>query len=563
MRKYLSVLFFFCSLSAWPQSRLVRLNEVFSDPNPPVGLPEAEFIELFNTSAQPQSLAGWKYSDATAAAGILPAYTLAPGAFLILCRAADTLLFQAYGPVLGLRTFPALNDGGDVVELFDAQDRLVDRLTYTPDWYQDEGKSRGGWSLELVNPALGCSNAAAYKASLHPAGGTPGRQNSVFDSQPDRQPPQLLRVQVTASRQLRLLFSEALDSLSAVEAGRYQLSPSLALARASLPDEALREVVLDLQDHLQPRQAYTLQVRQVRDCAGNEMLPASQSLALPEEAAAGEVVINEILFNPLPGGVDFVELVNRSPKYLDLKDWQLASEKPDGSLETAAISRESFILAPQQYLALSTRPDMVRQHYVHSPPEAFLPLPGLPSFADEAGTVLLRRAGGELIDRLEYHEDMHFALLEDRNGVSLERIRLTGDSSRSNWHSAASTAGFATPGYRNSQLFEVPGGPGVFVVEPNPFTPDGDGDRDFTTISYQPGANGFMASITIYDAEGREIRRLVKNQLLASRGFFQWDGLNERGQKAAIGYYVLFIELYQPGGTVKVYKQAVALGARF
>lgn len=562
MRKYLSVLFFFCALSAWPQSRQVRLNEVFSDPNPPVGLPEAEFIELFNASPQPQQLGGWKYSDATTAAGILPAYTLAPGAFLILCRAADTLLFQAYGPVLGLRTFPALNDGGDVVELFDAQDRLVDRLAYAPDWYQDEGKSRGGWSLELVSPALGCSHAAAYKASVHPAGGTPGRQNSVFDGSPDRQPPQLLRVQVAGNRQLRLLFSEALDSLSAVQGG-YQLSPALALARASVPDAALREVVLELQDQLQPRQAYTLQVQLVRDCAGNEMLPATQTLALPEEAAAGEVVINEILFNPLPGGVDFVELVNRSPKYLDLKDWQLASEKPDGSVEAAPITRESFFLAPQQYLALSTRPDIVRRHYVLSPPEAFLALPGMPAFADEAGTVLLRRTGGQLIDRLDYHEDMHFALLEDRNGVSLERIRLAGDSSRANWHSAASTAGFATPGYRNSQLFELPGGPATFVVEPNPFTPDGDGDRDFTTISYQPGANGFMASITIYDAEGREIRRLVKNQLLASRGFFQWDGLNERGQKAAIGYYVLFIELYHPGGTVKAYKQTVALGARF
>ncbi|MGV3502133.1 MAG: lamin tail domain-containing protein [Adhaeribacter sp.] len=563
MRKYLSVLCFFCSLSAWPQSRQVRLNEVFFDPNPAVGLPEAEFIELYNNSSQPQQLAGWNYSDATAAAGTLPAYTLAPGAFLILCRAADTLLLREYGPVLGLRTFPALNDGGDVVELFDAQNVLVDRLAYTPAWFQDEAKSRGGWSLELVNPLLGCSNAAAYKASVHPEGGTPGRRNSVFDASPDRQPPALLRVQVAGDRQLRLLFSEALDSLSAVQTSRYALSPALALARAWLADAALQEVVLELQAALQPRQPYTLQVEQVRDCAGNDMLPATLLLALPEQAAAGEVVINEILFNPLPGGVDFVELVNRSPKYIDLKDWQLAAEKPDGSLEAAPISRESFVLAPQQYLALSTRPDIVRQHYVHSPPEAFLTLPALPALADAAGTVLLRGTGGQLIDRLAYHEDMHFALLEDRNGVSLERIRLEDDSSQSNWHSAASTAGFATPGYRNSQLFDAPGGPGVFVVEPNPFTPDGDGDRDFTTINYQPGGTGFMASITIYDAEGREIRRLVKNELLASRGFFQWDGLNERGQKAAIGYYVLFIELYKPGGGVKVYKQTVALGTRF
>lgn len=563
MRKFLSVLCFFCSLSAWSQSRQVRLNEVFFDVNPAVGLPEAEFIELYNNSGSALDLTGWKYSDATPAAAVLPAYTLPAGAFLILCRAADTLLFRPYGPVLGLRTFPALNDGGDVVELFDARNQLVDRLAYTPATYQDEAKAQGGWSLELVNPALGCSNAAAYKAAVHPAGGTPGRKNSVFDASPDAQPPLLLQARVVHARQLRLLFSEALDSVSAVQARHYRLHPNRALAQVSLPDPALREVVLDLQDSLQPRQAYQLQVQQVRDCAGNDMLADTLALALPEPAAAGEVVINEILFNPLPGGVDFVELVNRSPKYIDLQGWQLTSEKPDGSPDAATITREAFVLAPQQFLVLTTRPDLIRQHYVHSPPEAFLTLPGLPAFADESGTVLLHNAAGLLIDRLEYHEDMHFALLDDRNGVSLERIRLAGDSSRANWHSAASTAGFATPGYRNSQFLELPGGPGVFSVEPNPFTPDGDGDRDFAAINYQPGTNGFMASITIYDAEGREIRRLVKNQLLASRGFFQWDGLNEQGQKAAVGYYVLFIELYQPGGTVKVYKQTVALGARF
>jgi hypothetical protein len=47
------------------------------------------------------------------------------------------------------------------------------------------------------------------------------------------------------------------------------------------------------------------------------------------------------------------------------------------------------------------------------------------------------------------------------------------------------------------------------------------------------------------------------------RGFFQWDGLNERGQKAVIGYYVLLIEMFKIGGPVRIYKETVALGARF
>jgi hypothetical protein len=363
---------------------------------------------------------------------------------------------------------------------------------------------------------------------------------------------------------VRLLFSEELDSLSAVDPTHFLFSPAVTLARVSLPGPGFREVVLDLGENLRPRQIYTLTVQQLRDCAGNTLDPAlAVSVVLPEPAVAGEVVINEVLFNPLPGGVDFVELVNRSAKFIELKNWQLAEGNPDAPSGLTTITGESLLLAPQQYLVLTTRPDIIRQHYIHSPPDAFLAMPGFPAYADEAGTVLLRNADGSLIDRLDYHQDMHFALLDDRNGVSLERIRLAGDSSRANWHSAASTAGFATPGSRNSQHYEAATGARVFTIEPAAFTPDGDGDRDFATINYQAAANGYLASITVYDAGGREIRRLVKNQLLATRGFFQWDGLTERGQKAPLGYYILFIEMFKIGGPVRIYKETVALGARF
>ena len=55
---------------------------------------------------------------------------------------------------------------------------------------------------------------------------------------------------------------------------------------------------------------------------------------------------------------------------------------------------------------------------------------------------------------------------------------------------------------------------------------------------------GMVANITVYDAQGRLIKRLVKNELLASQGFFQWDGTDDGQRKAPIGYYVLFIELF-------------------
>jgi hypothetical protein len=187
----------------------------------------------------------------------------------------------------------------------------------------------------------------------------------------------------------------------------------------------------------------------------------------------------------------------------------------------------------------------------------------LPAYPDDQGTVLLLDGNRKMIDRFAYEATMHFKLLDDLNGVSLERIRLQGDSSAANWHSAASTVGYATPGYKNSQYFEQTPSSRFFSTEPKIFTPDDDGEKDFTTINYRTEATGYVTNITVYDANGREVKRLVKNELLGQNGFFQWDGLDEQGRKAPVGYYVLYIELFNLQGQVKAYKETVVVGARF
>ena len=60
------------------------------------------------------------------------------------------------------------------------------------------------------------------------------------------------------------------------------------------------------------------------------------------------------------------------------------------------------------------------------------------------------------IDDFGYDDEMHFALLSTKEGVSLERINFDRPSiDKSNWHSASELAGFATPAYENSQFMDV------------------------------------------------------------------------------------------------------------
>ncbi|HAA00181.1 MAG TPA: hypothetical protein DCD96_00910, partial [Flavobacteriales bacterium] len=193
----------------------------------------------------------------------------------------------------------------------------------------------------------------------------------------------------------------------------------------------------------------------------------------------------------------------------------------------------------------------------------FFSFPIFPSFNNDAGRVFLITPLNSISDDFSYTDDMHFPLLNSDDGVSLERVdffRPTSDNT--NWHSAAETVGFATPGYKNSQL--QPGEVGnTLSVAPKTFSPDNDGYNDVVNISYKFDQAGYTGNITIFDAQGRIVRLLMRNDLLSSEGTISWDGINERREKANTGVYVVYMEVFDLSGNSKHYKTAVVLAMRF
>ncbi|MBC7447979.1 MAG: hypothetical protein H7330_07950, partial [Hymenobacteraceae bacterium] len=165
-------------------------------------------------------------------------------------------------------------------------------------------------------------------------------------------------------------------------------------------------------------------------------------------------------------------------------------------------------------------------------------------------------------DSLRYDARQHTPLLTDEEGVSLERIRADGPSDATNFHSAASTVGFATPGRANSQTrgtIELPDN--TLSIVPRVITP-GQGGAEFAEITYAVAGAGYTANFTIFDSQGRLTRRLARNQTLATTGTFQWDGTDDNRRRAPTGYYVLYAEFFDLRGSVNVVKQTVAVGSR-
>lgn len=539
----------------------IIFTEIFADPTPVIGLPEAEFVELFNRSNKPVSLQGWKFSDASSTA-TLPAHILMPGDYVIVTPTASATAFAAYGQVLGLSGFPTLNNGADNLKLRDASDMIIDEVNYTDAWYKDDDKRQGGWTLELIDPDNICAEEENWVASVHASGGTPGTENSVNASKPDLTGPRLLSAIPVSATQLKLRFNEKLNEVLPPTA-TFEILPILTVSQVNFANSSLRELLLELESPILTQQRYVVTVTSIYDCSGNSIQEDHRevSFGFPEPAEIGDVVINEILFNPRPFGVDFLELFNYSEKYINLKNWSVGNFENGSAVNLRTITTEDFLLPPKAFIALTVDPFTVQSHYPHA--EELLKVDALPSFPDNEGTVSLVSDGAEPLDYFLYTNDYHSTLLRDKEGVSLERIhadRLTNDPN--NWKSAASVVGYATPGYRNSNSIEIVTTTGKVNIEPEIFIPVF-GQPDFTEIRYSFEQGGKVANLKILDHQGREVKQLANNETLATEGFFRWDGERDDGTRARPGYYVVWLEVFDGNGNVDTYRKRVVIAARY
>ncbi|MVN76568.1 hypothetical protein GO988_09560 [Hymenobacter sp. HMF4947] len=555
-----------------PRVGELLITEIMADETPVVGLPASEFIELYNPTTKTLSLRGVRLlKPGGGTAAVLPdTARLLPGQYAVVCGATRAGQFAAYGKVYGISNFPSLTNAGDQLVLRGLGGTTLFEITYADTWYRDQRKRNGGWTLEMLDPANYCGSAENWQASQDASGGTPGRRNSVATPNPDRRPPALLGAVALTPTTIRLSFGEKLDSLIASNSALYTLQSSTGVApavRQAVPvGPDFRAVDLQLSAALLPSQPLMVAVARATDCVGNASgTLSSASVALPEAAQPGDVVVNEVLFNHNPGGVYFVEVLNRSLRYVNLQGYQLTNQKATGTGAAFISPGAPYVLAPGQLVALTSDAGILQAQYpTSSDAAALLSVAGFPALDNTAGTVYLYDQSNAELDQYDYHKNQQLSLLSTQAGVSLERIRASGPSVASNFHSAAGTVGYATPGRPNSQAQDAVGNGQELTVVPELFTPDDDGQQDFTTLNYQLDQPGYVGSVTVYDALGQLTRRLLRNESLPTTGFVQWDGLDEHGRKAAVGYYLMYVELFRPsGGERREYRKTVVVGARF
>ena len=549
-----------------PQQYDIVIDEIIADPTPQVSLPNAEWIELKNTTAFPINLQGWKIGDISGLSGGMPNFILRPDSFVIVCTGSAVPALAAFGTTISVSSFPSLDNNGELLYLRDATGRLIHSVNYSINWYQNELKKDGGWTLEMIDTKNPCSGFSNWKASTDTRGGTPGKKNAVDGVNTDQAAPKLLRAYASDSLNITLVFDEPLDSLKAATAASYSISDGIGIpSNAVTVSPGFDKVNLKLATALARNKVYTVTASAVTDCVGNAISSSNTArVGLSEVADSLSIVINEILFNPPSAGSDYVEIYNRSNKIIDLKQTYIANRNTTGIVSSIAqLSAAPYLFFPEDFMVITENVDWVKSSFITKNPGAFITIATMPSFNDDAGDVIILNAQGNITDELKYTDKWHFKLLDNKEGVALERIDYNASTqSQDNWHSAATNVNYGTPTYKNSQFRINDGVQGEVKLSPEIVSPDNDGHDDFATIDYSFPESGNVASITIFDASGRPVRYLQRNALCGTSGSFRWDGLGEKNQQLTTGVYVVFTEVFNLNGKKKHFKTPIVVARK-
>ena len=504
-----------------------------------------EFIELYNATDQPFDLSGITLRDGTSDA-YFTSGNIEPKQSLVFFPDDERL-----------SRWLSLNNSGENLTLL-VDEKPLFSISYSDDWHITSEYSEKGHSLEMVDVENPCGLANNWTSSKLP-GGTPGHANSQKAQNPDNTPPNFRQAIATGRTSIELVFDEKI--LPKEFSSSIHIDPNLIIDQVELDQTDYDKIVITFFQDIDPKQKYSIKIDNLTDCVSNLLSSPDNAteLIIPVEADSLDVVINEILFNPRSGGVDFVELFNHSDKDIDLYNWTLT----DATGDRFIITNEHLALRSKELLALSESNKILAADYPTGDQSKYFEMKGFPSYNDDQDTVFLFDSKGKNIDAVPYDEDYHYSLLKSIEGVSLERISPDLPSNEADtWESASSLVGFATPGLPNSQSISSLSGNGKLEVTPKVFFPDQTGNDDFTTISYHTSLKGNTASITIYSAKGQVIRRLVQNKLLAPSGVITWDGIADNGQLAPIGYYIIHFNAYSPDGHSESIKKTVVLGTR-
>ena len=545
----------------------IVINEIMSDPSPQIELPNWEYVELYNTTDFPINIRGWKFINGNTELLINENVEIQTDDYLILCHndAVDEL--SSFGKCHPFPSFQITNSGTKLT-LMDKNENYISSIDFDISWHDFDYKKDGGWSLEQIDAHNPCAGKYNWGSSTCNEGGTPGKSNSI--KKENIIIPKIDYVNPVTNNILELHFNqnmnvETLQNIENYFIKEMQIHPY----EVYISSDEKNHIELIFNQGFEEGRLYTLNINNVRNCKDigleNEI---NVVFGVPSEIENNDVIINEILFNPISPGVEYVELYNRSDKVIDLSKIMIGTIKESFPNPADTIVKELIstgrILLPKSYCLVSTDSEIVKYQY-DSNSDEFLDIESLPSLPNEEGHIIICSKSRNIIDETFYSEKIHYDLLVETQGVSLERISSENSSTdKNNWHSASFDVNYGTPGYKNSMttdVIEIDDNNEINIV-PEIFSPDNDGFDDICNIYYDLNENGYTINIKIFNSKGRLVNNLLNNSLTNKEGFVSWNGCDEDNHLLDPGIYIIQAEIFDMKGFVKRIRKAAVLAIK-
>jgi hypothetical protein len=532
-----------------------------ADPTPVIGLPNTEYIELRNTTQQPINLLRWKIDNGSTTSTISSPYILEPDSIVLLCARTQLVGFSDIKNVIGLTSFPSINNDGDLITLKNAEGKSIHAIAFETSWYNNTIKANGGWSLEMIDALQPCS-LNNWSASINTKGGTPGQKNSIMNKLKNIEVPLLLQSTALDATTLVLQFNMPLDSQSLSNISHYTISDDNISIRSANPMPPLfNATTLNLNSKLDSNRIYTINANNIQWCDRKNSISASIKTGLPKYPEKGDVVFNELLFAPEPGGSDFIEIINTSKAIINAKHLKLSNRNADGTINPTTHTYENnFNLFPFEPIVFTTDSTYIIKKWSNIKKDRLLLMKSTPSMPDDDGNLLLLNYSGSIIDELQYDKYMHHPLLRNKEGVSLEKINYEISSSqKDNWHSASASANYATPTNINSQYKNQDESKNWIQIDQNVIHPDNNGQHDFLQINYQFDEPGTLLTVYLFNQQGEKLITILNNLLCGKNGQFNWNGMNNQNNYLTTGIYILVADAFHLNGKRKRYKKVIAI----
>ncbi len=268
-------------------------------------------------------------------------------------------------------------------------------------------------------------------------------------------------------------------------------------------------------------------------------------------SSPGDVVVSEIMYRPLSGGSEWLEIASRSAALLSLEGWCLS----DATGRERLISRSEVPIDPGGYIIIAQDSGLFTLDHPACRAIIVEPAGGWPWLNDgeDGDEITLHDPDGRAVERVNYP-----GLSEGERGRSIERFSMDVCSHFPGgiWHRCVAPGG-STPGAANSTLVTGIPRPGTVETSPNPFSPSRDGK---VTIRGRVVSGEIGLLVRIFDLGGREVTLLYGEEKGAPVFSCEWNGRTVEGNDSPTGLYICVVEFVTGEGVVcRREKRCIAL----